>query len=456
MALASTSGNRINVSELAAAEPAAILRPSSVDDVKMIVRSHGAVRGEGTLRVVSSGFNWGLGSASGPVPDQTLLDLSGLSAIRTVDVERGFAVVEAGVTQQQLCAALAGSGRFLNCTASSPYTSVVGNMMDRGVGLRCQRTEDLFGLEVVTAAGEVGSVGWWPPTSGLAPNRYGLGPSSVQLFPQSTLGIATAGVVRLLPTPEVTTVLTFTVPEAGYDELIETLRGLVRDRLTDAVVKVYDADSSDLYGGLPTITGHVSLDGSAAVVAAKQSEVTARLAAIGAGILSDAQLAEDPLAVAVADLYRGDVSRSESIVQASLGAPTHEADELGRGWIFVLPFVPFTVRDLRQARAVVQSIPAEHGVKVGTTVNALGYDVVDLVIAIRFDRTSADATGAAHHALDLLYRDLTRAGYPPYRLDTSHRRSDVLPDPDLNALIATHLKEALDPAGLLGPSRYLA
>ncbi|MCP2178824.1 4-cresol dehydrogenase (hydroxylating) [Prauserella alba] len=412
--------------------------------------------GAGGFRVISSGFNWGLGSASGPTPGQHLVDLSGLDTIRTVDAERGYAIVEAGVTQAQLCDALASSGRFLNCTASSPDTSVLGNMMDRGVGLRHQRTEDLLGLEIVTASADLGTVGWWPPDSGLAPNRYGLGPSSVQLFPQATFGIATAAVVRLLPTPETTNVVTFTAAEDTYDALIEVLRGAVRDRLSDAVIKVYDAGSSDIYGGHATVTGHICLDGSADVVSAKRADLAGRLAPIGAWVLPEAEFAGDPLADAVARLYRGDVSRSEAIVQASLGRPTREADAAGRGWLFVLPFVPFTAADLSNARGIVHDVGVEHGVEVGTTVNVLGHDVVDLVIAIRFDRASPAATRAAHRASDELHRALVDAGYPPYRLDTAHQRSDVAPGTDLNAVVAARLKDALDPTGRFGPSRYLS
>ncbi|MFD6795233.1 MULTISPECIES: FAD-binding oxidoreductase [Prauserella salsuginis group] len=446
--------NSRNVSELPAAEPDRIHRPDSVDELVSLVRE--GCSGAGGFRAVSSGFNWGLGSASGPIPGQHLVDLSALDTVRTIDVERGYAIVEAGVTQAQLCDALTGSGRFLNCTASSPETSVLGNTMDRGVGLRHQRTEDLLGLEIVTAAADVGTVGWWPPGSGLAPNKYGLGPSSVQVFPQSTLGIATAAVVRLLPTPEETSVLTFTAADDSYDALIEVLRGAVRDRLSDAVIKVYDADSSDIYGGNATVTGHICLDGSADVVSAKRADLAGRLAPIGARVLPEDEFADDPLAGAVARLYRGDVSKSESIVRASLGRSTHEADAAGRGWIFVLPFVPFTAADLGNARGIVREAGTRHGVEVGTTVNVLGHDVVDLVIAIRFDRASANATEAAHRASDEIQRALVDAGYPPYRLDTAHHRSDVAPGTDLNAVVAARLKDALDPTGLFGPSRYLS
>ncbi|WP_197321511.1 hypothetical protein [Saccharomonospora sp. NB11] len=236
-----------------------------------------------------------------------------------------------------------------------------------------------------------------------------------------------------------------------------TLRGIVRDRLTNAVVKIYDAASSDIYGGKAAVTGHVCVDGAAALLPALCSEVERRLADVGAAMLSEEQVSADPLAAAVVKAYRGDPLGNEVIVRSALGVSTEEADERGRGWIFVLPFVPFTPGDLVRARGVVRdAAPPDPSVQVGTTVNTLDHDVVDLVIAVRFDRRDPTSVTTAHHTLDRLYEGLVEAGYHPYRLDTAHRRSDVLPDTDLTSTLARRIKSAVDPANVFGGSRYFA
>lgn len=445
-----------NLSELPAAEAVEVFRPGCRDDVASIVRGFASRSPGVTLRAISSGRNWGLGSGSTPSPETAVVDLSGLRVIRLIDSERGLAVVEAGVTQAQLVEALRGSGRFLNCTASSPETSVLGNMMDRGVGLRRQRTEDLLGLEVVTADGEVNTVGWWPGRHGLAPNRYGLGPSSLSLFPQSNMAIATAAVVKLLPTPEATSVITFAADDERYGEIVEVLRTTLRDDLTRAVVKLYDRGSSSIYGaGDATLLGHVCVDGAHDVVETKRKVVLKRLAGVGAFPLSGDDLDRDPLTRAIRALYRGDVSYSEDVIRATLGTSSDHADIDGRGWIFILPFVPFTGHHLQSVLGLVRDVASRTAIEVGTTMNALDGDTVDLVIAIRFDRASASATDEAHRALDELFSDLVLHGFSPYRLDTSHSRSDVLPADGLESRIAHGIKTSLDPQELFGSTRYL-
>jgi len=457
--LQSTASQRLrsNLSELPAAAPVEVFRPGCREEVASIVRGFAGRNPGVTLRAISSGRNWGLGSGSSPSPDTAVMDLSGLRGVRAIDPERGFAVVEAGVTQTRLVEALRGSGRFLNCTASSPETSVLGNMMDRGVGLRRQRTEDLLGLEVVTANGDVDTVGWWPNRHGLAPNRYGLGPSSLGLFPQSNLAIATAAVVKLLATPEETSVVTFAADDERYSEVVDVLRTLVRDDLTRAVVKLYDRGSSSIYGaGDATLLGHVCVDGAREVVETKSELVRQRLAGGGARPLSGDDLDRDPLTRAIRALYRGDVSHSEDVIRATLGTSSDDADTDGRGWIFILPFVPFTGHDLQTALRLVRGVAARTGTEVGTTMNALDSDTVDLVIAIRFDRRSVTAVGEAHRALDELFADLVEHGFSPYRLDTSHARSDVLSADGLESRVAHGVKAALDPHQLFGSTRYLA
>ena len=439
-----------NVSEYPAREPAAVHRPSTVSDVAGLVAGRPA--GSPRLRTVSTGRNWGLGSAATGDEDVCVADLSGLTGIRHIDTELGFAVIEAGVTQAILSEALAETPWYLNCTASSAHTSVLGNIMDRGVGIRHQRTEDLLGLEVVLGDGEVSSIGWWPGKRGKAPNRYGVGPSMLQVFTQANFAIATAAVVQLQPRPEHRAILTFTVDESRYADLLLELRDLVRQQFVSGVVKVYDPVSTDLYGGSKAqVTSHLAVEGTRAVVAAKRAEIESRLGELGATFAERASVEADSLAHAVTNLYGGDVSRSEDIVRAALSAPTKRADAEGTGWIFSLPFVPFTVHDVTQARKIVLDVADQHGLSIGTTVNVLSHNVIDLVVAISFDRRTQSER--AHRALEALTDRFVDAGYHPYRLDISRNRSDTV-TADAEAALLADLHRVIDPHGVFAPSRY--
>src|SRR5690606_6189079 len=171
---------------------AGVLRPRRVEDVVVIV----AVARECGARIypVSTGKNWGLGSKQ-PVSDGCfLVDTSGLDRIRQLDVERGIAVIEPGVTQAQLVDATASTPWVVNLTGSCAATSVLGNALDRGVGNLRQRTDDLLGLEVVTGSGSLIRCGsFWSKRDEAFYYRHGVGPDLVPLFCQSNLGIVTAG-----------------------------------------------------------------------------------------------------------------------------------------------------------------------------------------------------------------------------------------------------------------------
>lgn len=440
-----------NVSEYPSEPPSAVYAAHRIEDVVELIESRPAEAPK--LRSTSTGRNWGLGSASWADQETAVIDLSGMDKIRHLNTELGFAILEPGVTQAALSEALLETSWFLNCTASSADTSVLGNMMDRGVGIRHQRTLDLLGLEVVLGDGQIGTIGWWPGSRGEAPNRLGLGPSLLHVFTQANFGVATAAVVQLQPRPESHEVLTTVIEDSRFWDLLTEIRAMTRQGLLSGVTKVYDPVSTDLYGGrTSTVTTHMGIEGTLDVARAKRTEVVARLRRIGATVEEPERISNDPLAGAVVDLYQGDVSRSEDIIESALGVSTPRADQEGKGWIFSLPFIPFTPDDVMRARQIVADVAHGSGLSIGTTTNVLAHNVVDLVIAIRFARSRQSA--AARKALDSLTLRLTQAGYQPYRLDTTRTRSDVTGTGDLEADLIGQLHQVLDPGGVFAPSRY--
>src|SRR6218665_1220408 len=181
----------------------AVIRPGSVQEIQAIVRIFHGNNPPAGLHAISTGRNWGLGSAEPATDDVVTVDLGRMNSVRRVDCDAGYAVIEPGVTQLCLAEALDGTNRMLNVTASSGHTSVIGNALERGVGIRRQRTEDLLGLAIVLSDGEFARLGRRPGQNRrTAANPYGLGPSLLHLFTQSNLGIVAAAVVSLLPRPE--------------------------------------------------------------------------------------------------------------------------------------------------------------------------------------------------------------------------------------------------------------
>ncbi|MFD3496972.1 FAD-binding oxidoreductase [Streptomyces sp. NPDC058676] len=449
-----------NVSMFESRRVPAVIRPTSPHQVPGIVRAFGDDEAP-PLHAVSTGRNWGLGSREPTRHDAVRIELDGLDRIRDLDTRHGWAVIEPGVTQRQLAAELSDTPRMLNVTASSGHSSVLGNALDRGVGLRRQRTDDLVGLEVVLPDGEQIRVGWWPAKGTVtAPNPYGLGPSLLHLFTQSDYGIVTAGVIRLLPRPEVQRVLRLTFDRDQLSSAVDELRRWHSQGLVHGVLKIYDTTSSTTYG--TSAQGgylvHVPLGGTGEVVAAL-TDTACRLADASGLFTSVARSDQEPpadddiVSRVVQHGYAGDVAHHEAMLRSAVGQAAPRVDDHGGGWIFFLPLVPYTGRDVTAALRLLDQVHAETGIRPGATVNALDPDVIDLVVSLRFART-ADETARAHQALDLLYELFTEAGYLPYRLDVDHGEwTDRLTDPGALAL-TRRIRDVIDPHRVMAHGRY--
>ncbi|GAB1818507.1 FAD-binding oxidoreductase [Herbidospora sp. RD11066] len=417
----------------------AVLRPA---DVASTVAAVVAARAGGLrLHPVSTGRNWGLGSRE-PVADGTaLLDLSGLSQIREVDVRAGYAIVEPGVTQQALAAALAGTGRMPNLTGASLSTSVLGNLVERGVGLHRQRTEDLAGLEVVLADGTVARVGWWPDTAHpAAVYPHGVGPSLNHLFTQSDLAVVTAAVVRLPPRPEAVRILPFTFPEERLADAVDLLREWTAQRLVPPCSKIYNPVTARGYVSDGSCLAQVCLSGASALVEA----VAGILAS-----LAPAWLAPGPPAAAgeaVRAAYSGLPDPDDTFFARKSAGGAEAVD--GRGLLLFLPLIPFTGVDAVRAGALASGAARGPIGRPGVIMNVLDADTLDHLVSIGFDPGDEVAAAAAHETLSVLHTEFAAARYHPYRYDVDH------PAPGRDGVVRGRIKHALDPEGVFAPGRH--
>jgi 4-cresol dehydrogenase (hydroxylating) len=205
-------------------------RPLSVEDVQECVER--ARRDGRPLYPISTGLNWGYGSATPPQPGGVLLDLSGMNRIHNADeisTANPVAVIGPGVTQGQLreFLRLNHPDLMFNVTGSSVETSILGNALDRGVGYLGPRREDVFGLEIVTGRGVLLKTGFrrLGETSPLAyTHPYGLGPMLDGIFFQGNFGIVTSACVKLVPRPARSVAVSLSL--RNQHQLAELLDGL--------------------------------------------------------------------------------------------------------------------------------------------------------------------------------------------------------------------------------------
>ena len=161
------------------------------------------------LWYISKGCNWGYGATSAAYQGGITLVLEKMNRILSVNEDLGYAVLEPGVTFEQLNQHLkdTGSRLWADCPGSTVNASVLGNALDRGRGLTpyADHFGALCGLEVVLPSGEVLLTGGGPDQADQFPTwnvyKWGVGPYLDGLFSQSSFGIVTKAGVWLMPAP---------------------------------------------------------------------------------------------------------------------------------------------------------------------------------------------------------------------------------------------------------------
>ena len=126
----------------------AIVFPKSEVEIKKLV--HLAIAFKIPLYPLSTGKNYGLGSAL-PIKDRHIIvDLHHMNKILEFDSQNGFIRIQPGVNQFQVYQFLKNrDAKFrLNVTGSAKDSSLIGNALERGVAHYGTRTSDITGLEV--------------------------------------------------------------------------------------------------------------------------------------------------------------------------------------------------------------------------------------------------------------------------------------------------------------------
>ena len=200
----------------------------SIPEIVRIARAHGVA-----LYPISTGHNWGYGTALPVRDDAVIVDLSRLVRI-DFDPEMGIVTVEPGVTQGMLAEFLARGGHpFLTPVhGGGPSCSILGNALERGYGITPHT--DHFGavlaLEAILADGstyrsplvELSGAGGGPAF------KWGIGPFVDGLFAQSGFGIVTRVSIALARTPERVRAVLFGLTDERFAEGLTAIRDVLR------------------------------------------------------------------------------------------------------------------------------------------------------------------------------------------------------------------------------------
>ena len=246
--------------------PAAIVLPASASEVAAILR----ICAQHRLPVwpVSTGRNWGYGSATAVQEGSVLLRLARMDRILEVSDRLAYAVIEPGVTYRQLRSHLDANhpGLWCDTTDGPPEGSVIGNALDRGLGVTHygDHFATLCGMEVVLPTGEIVRTGGGPEgCKTWRTHKWGVGPYVEGLFSQSNLGVVTQAGVWLMPKPEAFASFTFDLArEEDLPRLVDIVRDLaLRNILTSAVHLVNDICALSVLAQYPAhlVTKHSRL-----------------------------------------------------------------------------------------------------------------------------------------------------------------------------------------------------
>ena len=462
---------------------------------------------------ISTGHNWGYGTALPPRDDCVIIDLSRLQSIIDFDAELGVVTLEPGVTQGMLAEYLAkGQHDFLvPVTGAGPSCSLMANALERGYGVTPY--VDHFGavtdIEGVlpdgspyrTALREAGG-------EALARLfKWGIGPYSVGLFTQSGFGIVTRMSITLMRRPECVKVCLFSLKEEhllepavlGVRSIMSKLHGIVgavnlmnRHRVLSMTAPLPRAqlgadgllprDVIEAMGREFQIfpwTGFISLYGTQRVVAAAQKEIKDALRGVASRMLfltpKRARQLSQLTRIVPGKLGSGLAGMTATLAKSLelvAGTPNETALPLaywrnqrpalntprnpgadGCGLIWYAPLVPMRPTEVRAYVDMIHDIAPRHGIEPLITFTALSDKLFDSTVPLLFDRDQPGAAAAAQACfIDLLLQGRAN-GWFPYRIGVD--AMPLLADMQ-TASSAFHdrLRQALDPHDLMAPGRY--
>lgn len=209
---------------------AAVVFPGNSDEVAAVLK----IAAQHGLKVwpFSGGRNWGYSTTLSPEHGAVVMMLNRMNRILEVNDELAYAVIEPGVSYEQLNAHLKQHGHklWVDCTDGTSQGSVIGNALDRGVGETPYGDHfgNLCGMDVVLPTGELVRIGGGENARRTWHlHKWGVGPYLEGMFTQSNFGVVTQAGIWLMPEPEAYNSYVFEVKDERHlPQVIDAFRRL--------------------------------------------------------------------------------------------------------------------------------------------------------------------------------------------------------------------------------------
>ena len=453
----------------------AVLRPENQEQVAAILKV--AQSWQVAVYPVSTGNNWGYGSAN-PVEDGcVILDLSRLNRISGFDPEMGVITVEPGVTQGALRDFLdSHDGNYLvPVTGAGPTCSILGNALERGYGIT-PITDHFAAVTKIEAILPDGTL-YRTPLSELGGEevdglfKWGLGPYLDGLFSQGNFGVVVNMTIALAPVPDTVTAFFFSTKEDDkLEALVPAVRAVLRalggsvvainllnsqrmlsmmtpfpeDKAVDGVLPAHEVESLASSHGVPAWSGVGAIYASKEVARAARrtlrrllGPVTDRLIFINQRKVEMARTIARVMPGSLATRVKGMADTLAGALEIMHGTPNDVALALaywrsgalpapgqpknpardGCGLIWFAPLVPIRGKDVRRYTNMIEKICPQYGINPLITLTTVNDRCFDSTVPLLFDRSNADATARANNCYRALFEAGQKEGFLPYRLN---------------------------------------
>lgn len=420
---------------LPAGRPAAVVFPRTTAEVQAVVALASTTRTALVTRGAGSGLAGGANALDGCI----VLCTTRMDQILTIDPSDQFAVVQPGVINAELTAAVRAAGLdYPPDPASQGFSTIGGNVATNAGGLCCVKygvTGDyVLGLEVVLADGSVLRTGR-RTVKGVA--GYDL--TALFVGSEGILGVVTEVTVRLRPmpaTPATVVGMFGSLAEAGAAIVALSAAGVVpsmlelMDRTTLRAVEHWQRMDLDL-------------DAAAILLAQCDGRDAASEAA---DIATAFELSGASYVAHTSDATEGDML---------LAARRFAYPALERLGGTLLDDVAVPRSRIPDLVAGIEAIAAERGSTVGTFGHAGDGNLHPTIV---FDRTDPEAAARATATFDAIVALALALGgtvtgeHGVGTLKRTHLAAELSP---VNLALHHTLKSALDPEGILNPGKVI-
>lgn len=437
--------------------------PANVKELAQVLQV--ATRHRLPLWPISTGRNFGYGSAAPATPGQAVLDLKRMNRILEVDPVLGTALVEPGVTYHDLQTYLQTHNipLWLDFPGPGPIVSPMGNTLERGNGVTPYG--DHFGhscgMEVMLADGALvrTGMGGLKNSRSWQAYRYGYGPVVDGLFSQSNFGVVTKIGLWLMPAPAAHRCFAALWPkEADLAPAIDALRvlrleGLIKSSgvfVNSTMSLVGRTSQRELHPaggavppealarglaqhGISAWTFLYTLYGRPEQVALDTTLVQRAIEASGGTVVPDI---EDPAQV-------NKLSLQSFVLLDWTG---------GGGLSWFGPICPAVGSEAVKQHDLARRIVSDHGMDFmqGTCLN--GRSNLN-IMPLLWDRRDEAQTQRAHACYEQLIQAFGNAGYGVYRTGIGFMDQAAQQYGAAAQALNQRLKRALDPHGILAPGK---